>query len=442
MNRVAEFVQAAQRQSTRRSYASAIAHFEIEYKGLLPASSEVVAHYLATQAGTLSNNTLRQRLAALSRWHTDHGFTDPTKDPIIGQVLRGIRAVHPAPEKRARPFEIEHLQLVDAWLANAITQAKVQNNRTMELQHTRNRALVLLGFWRGFRSDELIRLKVQNVTLIPGVGLTCYLDRSKTDRNFDGREFKCPALSRLCPVAALQAWKDISGLEAGAVFRSIDRWGNIDDGALSANSLIPLLRGLFQNAGLSSARAFSSHSLRRGFAGWARESGWDLKDLMEYVGWRDIKSAMRYLETSHAGMQDRFEAALRAIPPSTERRVADTEVASAPSLVAISPPVVPAAIAVPLALLRVTLSVSLFAKGVGSTKRCLHLIEKTCLARHTMLRLNDPGIAYELRIPCPTRQSLDDTVYAMLDEMVQIAEANQCLLEVSVTEPASGSHWN
>lgn len=436
MSRVAEFLHAAERDNTRRSYASSVQHFEVVWRGLLPASAETIANYLADHANTLSNNTLRHRLAALSRWHTDHGFVDPTKAPLIRQVLKGIRAVHPAPEKRALPFEIDQLQLVDAWLANAISQAQMHNNRALELQHVRNRALVLLGFWRGFRSDELIRLKFENVQITSGEGLTCYLDRSKADRNFDGREFKCPALSRLCPVSAVLAWKEISGLESGPVFRSINRWGHIGAKALSANSLIPLLRGLFDNAGLTAAQQYSSHSLRRGFAGWARSSGWDLKDLMEYVGWRDIKSAMRYLEISHAGMQDRFEAGLRMQAPLNSTQVADT---SAPIGVpaATDPPT-----SAPSAVLRITMSLSLFAKGTGSTKRCLRLIEKACLERHTMRRLNEAGTAYELQIPSASRVALDDAVYTLLDDMVQIAEANQCFLEVSVHEPATGNYWN
>ena len=46
------------------------------------------------------------------------------------------------------------------------------------------------------------------------------------------------------------------------------------------------------------ADEFSSHSLRRGFAGWATANGWDLKTLMEYVGWKDVKSAMRYIDVA------------------------------------------------------------------------------------------------------------------------------------------------
>ena len=63
-----------------------------------------------------------------------------------------------------------------------------------------------------------------------------------------------------------------------------------------------LLRQALERAGIS-AEHYTSHSLRRGFATWAHQSGWDLKSLMNYVGWKDIKSAMRYVEsTPFAGM--------------------------------------------------------------------------------------------------------------------------------------------
>jgi integrase len=85
-----------------------------------------------------------------------------------------------------------------------------------------------------------------------------------------------------------------------------------------------LLRRLFSAAGIDTPAKYSSHSLRRGFAGWARASGWDLKDLMAYVGWRDIKSAMRYLDTLDETLQAKFEQGLpvlpSAIPPSPALR--------------------------------------------------------------------------------------------------------------------------
>jgi hypothetical protein len=66
---------------------------------LLPATIDSIARYLAAYAESLSLNTLKHRLAALSRWHQDHGFPDPTKALKIRQLLKGIRTLHPAREK-------------------------------------------------------------------------------------------------------------------------------------------------------------------------------------------------------------------------------------------------------------------------------------------------------------------------------------------------------
>lgn len=227
MTRLAQYIEAAERGNTRRSYASAIRHFEIEWKGLLPSTADAVSRYLADHAASLAINTLRQRLAALSRWHIDQGFADPTKSPLVRQVLKGIRAIHAVPERRARPLELAVLQQIDQWLDVAIGNALRSGDRPALLRHTRDRSLMLLGFWRGFRSDELVHLRVENTEVTPGQGMACYLGRSKGDRQLEGRVFKCPALSRLCPVTAFNAWIDLADLTEGPVFRKIDRWGHV-----------------------------------------------------------------------------------------------------------------------------------------------------------------------------------------------------------------------
>jgi len=56
------------------------------------------------------------------------------------------------------------------------------------------------------------------------------------------------------------------------------------------------LRELLSKAGLPEFKQYSSHSLRRGFAGWANANQWDVKTLMQYVGWRDVQSALRYID--------------------------------------------------------------------------------------------------------------------------------------------------
>lgn len=436
MNRVVDYIEAAERDNTRRSYASAIRHFEIEWKGLLPSTADAIARYLADYAPTLAINTLRQRLAALSRWHADQGFADPTKSPLVRQVLKGIRSIHAVPEKRARPLELAVLQQIDQWLDVAIGNAQRSGDRPALLRQTRNRSLMLLGFWRGFRSDELVNLGVENIEVTPGQGMACYLGRTKGDRQLQGRVFKCPALSRLCPVTAFNAWIDLAGLTEGPVFRKIDRWGNVADESLHADSLIPLLRSLFAEAGVESPEEYSSHSLRRGFAGWTRASGWDIKELMEYVGWKDVKSAMRYLDASDSSLQARFEQGLTALAPAVPQLL--------PLLLTeqIEAPRPPAEGTTPMAVLRVTLVLARFSKQSRGLARGHRLIEQTCFERFAMQRLNTEGTLYELAVPYLSRDLLDEVIATLLDDMYRIAEDNQCLLETSFHEPATDTYWD
>ncbi len=436
MNRVVDYIEAAERDNTRRSYASAIRHFEIEWKGLLPSTADAIARYLADYAPTLAINTLRQRLAALSRWHADQGFADPTKSPLVRQVLKGIRSIHAVPEKRARPLELAVLQQIDQWLDVAIGNAQRSGDRPALLRQTRNRSLMLLGFWRGFRSDELVNLRVENIEVTPGQGMACYLGRTKGDRQLQGRVFKCPALSRLCPVTAFNAWIDLAGLTEGPVFRKIDRWGNVADESLHADSLIPLLRSLFAEAGVESPEEYTRHSLRRGFAGWTRASGWDIKELMEYVGWKDVKSAMRYLDASDSSLQARFEQGLTALAPAVPQLL--------PLLLTeqIEAPRPPAEGTTPMAVLRVTLVLARFSKQSRGLARGHRLIEQTCFERFAMQRLNTEGTLYELAVPYLSRDLLDEVIATLLDDMYRIAEDNQCLLETSFHEPATDTYWD
>ncbi|WP_151711614.1 site-specific integrase [Acinetobacter junii] len=296
---IQHYIDASIRKNTQKSYESAVRHYEVEWKGFLPATADNISQYLIDYADKLSINTLNQRLAALAQWHIEQGFPDPTKAPIVRKVLKGIKTLHPAQEKRAKPFQIEQLYKANEWLDEAISNAQETGNRIAELRHNRNKAFLLLGFWRGFRGDELTRLKIEFIEVSQGEGMICYLPQSKGDRHNKGTSFKVPALNKLCPVSAYIDWLQISELTDGAVFRSINQWGQLGKEGLHIDSLIPLLRKLFAEIGIDSPELYSSHSLRRGFANWATANGWDMKMLMEYVGWKNINSAMKYIESTN-----------------------------------------------------------------------------------------------------------------------------------------------
>jgi hypothetical protein len=74
---------------------------------------------------------------------------------------------------------------------------------------------------------------------------------------------------------------------------------------------LSLYRSLFQQAGIESPTQYSAHSkgghdLQIG----QRGNGWDIKTLMEYVGWKNVQSAMRYVESSDPFSKTRINTML------------------------------------------------------------------------------------------------------------------------------------
>lgn len=425
-----QYLKAATRQQTRRSYRAGIEHFEAEWGGFLPATADSIARYLASYAGQLAVNTLKLRLAALAQWHIDQGFPDPTKAPVVKKVLKGIQALHPAQEKRAKPLQLEQLEGLVSWLDQQLQQARQADHRPTLLKYSRDKALLLVGFWRAFRSDELSRLRVEDIEVVAGEGMTLFLTHTKGDCDHRGTTFRLPLLSRLCPVTAYQEWIAVASLSEGPVFRRIDQWGHLGAEALHANSLIPLLRKLFRAANLPAPDSYSSHSLRRGFATWAHANQWDVKMLMEYVGWKDMKSALRYIQGSDPFARQWMEAGLAATVPPT--LPAPLSVLRAPE---------PEQAPLHDTPLELQLLLEPFRQGGRGRKRARQAIETCCLQQHRMQAATRAG-HYRIAIRHASAETLEESIDSLLDEMHQIAGNHDCYVEICLTDPASGQNWS
>jgi len=269
---VERYLQAGTRANTQLSYLQAIEHFEVSWGSFLPATSDAIVRCLEDHAGTLASSTLKLRLVALVQWHVSQGFPDPTKTPLVRQVLKGIRTLHPKAEKQAEPLQLPELEQCVAWLEQAGETARAEGVLPGRLRCWRDRALLLIGFWRAFRSDELCRLQVEHIQVRAGQGMQLFLPWSKGDRDNQGQTYRAPALARLCPVQAYSDRISVAGIARGPVFRDIDRWGHLNEQGLHPHSVIPLLRAVLKGAGLP-AELYCSHSFRRGFATWATRSG-------------------------------------------------------------------------------------------------------------------------------------------------------------------------
>jgi len=413
MSSIDQYIHAATRANTRKAYQGAVRHFEDEWGGFLPATADSVARYLVDHAQSHSLNTLRQRLAALAAWHLEQGFPDPTKAPHVRKVLKGIAELHPRIEKRARPMQLEQLSAVVAHLDTDIARHSPGGRA---LQPLRNKALMLVGFWRAFRSDELARLDVAHIHAEPRVGMEIFLPRSKGDRTSQGRQYKAPALKQLCPVEAYLDWIEAAQIKRGPVFRVINRWGHLADEGLHPSSIIGIIKACCDKAGLTDSESFTSHSLRRGFASWANQHRCDTKSLMEYVGWRDVASAMRYIDAL-----DPF-AHLRpdADPPRHALATATTYTVE----------------------LEVSLRLERYNSQVRSLKKVRELIERLCFANWAMVKRNDEGTRYNITVTHEGPEHLDEILDDLLQQMHSLANDHRCILETTIFDPDSGTTWD
>ena len=110
------------------------------------------------------------------------------------------------------------------------------------VKDSRDRALLLLGFAGGFRRSEIVGLNCNDIERVrQGVIIT--LRRSKTDQEGAGRKGGVPfGRTRHCPVLALDRWLAVSRIEAGPVFRLVDRHGRIASERLSSEAVALVVR--------------------------------------------------------------------------------------------------------------------------------------------------------------------------------------------------------
>ncbi len=283
---VSRYTQAAQSASTQKSYAQDIEHFKA-HGGKIPATPEQVAEYLAKFAGVLAVATLQHRLIAIQRAHLDKGLDSPVKDKLVKRTMQGIRRTVGVAQRQAR-----------ALVKDDLLELLVLVGKQKPLKAARDKALLLLGFAGAFRRSELVALQVEDVT--PHAhGLELLIRRSKTDQEGAGRTVFVPMAhsDARCPVKALQLWLQMAGIEAGPLFRAVNRHDLVaGDRALTPQSVTLVIKAAVgKSKGAEAAKRVSGHSLRAGFVTEAATVGMQTSAIMGQTGHKSLDMVMRYV---------------------------------------------------------------------------------------------------------------------------------------------------
>lgn len=275
---VNDYLDACWADTTKRAYAGDVRDF-LDWGGEIPATAECIARYLADRASRLSPATLARRLAGIGAAHSIAGYLNPTNDPLVGMVLKGIRRKHGVAQQRALSLDPRKLHQACA--------------RSDGLRGKRDRALVLLGFAGAFRRSELVGLDVEDLSWSDR-GLTIRLRKSKTDQAQASRLVAVPWTEEMsCAVHAAKEWLAASEIGQGALFRSIDRSGRLGR-RLHPQSVNLIIKGLARQEGLPSD-SMSGHSLRAGFVTAAVEGRADLVSIQRQTGHASLDTLAKYI---------------------------------------------------------------------------------------------------------------------------------------------------
>ncbi|MEN6521085.1 MAG: site-specific integrase [Armatimonadota bacterium] len=249
----------------------------------LPSTPEIVACYFTSLAiKGFRVTTIRRHSAAIAAAHRASGYPTPTTHPAIKELLRGMTRKLGTPPKP-----------VDALLSEDIKRMVKALPGT--LIGIRDKALILLGFAGAFRRSEIVGLDTGDISY-RDEGMLVLIRRSKTDQKGEGRWVGIPygKSQDTCPVAALRNWLKASGISEGAVFRGLDRHGNIVSDRLSRRAVGEVIKRAAKAAGFDPKR-YSGHSLRSGHCTQAARSGVADRIIMQQTGHRCQSTLKRYV---------------------------------------------------------------------------------------------------------------------------------------------------
>lgn len=251
----------------------------------LPASEDTLITYVAAlNIEGKAVSTVRQRLAAIRYHHRKEGhrYAGADSEPLEAAIKGYIRTHGVAARRQARAMHLPDLRRIVGEIDKGVPPTTAG---------TRDRAIILVGFAGGFRRAELVAVEIRDLEP-DDRGLRIHIRSSKSDQAAVGYRKVIPfgENPETCPVVALRAWRERSGVRAGRVFRAVNKADNVWGEALSPAAVAAIIRKRALLAGMQLdpdlMQSWSGHSLRRGFATEAVEAGAPAHKIREQGGWK------------------------------------------------------------------------------------------------------------------------------------------------------------
>jgi site-specific recombinase XerD len=298
--------QHAKASETTRAYKHTLAEFDnwLRESGYAPDEQGIGAYLHALDKAGAKTATIRRKLSALRFFHN-------------AAHAKGVKAVMSAiVRKRASALTDTSIEGTRGNKSKSKSQVTLEQLRAMCAQapegitETRNRAILLVGFWLAARRSELVALNVDDIEWTKD-GALVQIVRSKTDQSGEGGTKPLVSLANgereIDPCTALRQWLSASDITKGAVFVGTTPQGKLTRARkrITPQVVALVVKSYCAKAGLD-ASAFAGHSLRSGFVTAARQlripdatikavTGHKTDKMLDHYDKRDARDALKVI---------------------------------------------------------------------------------------------------------------------------------------------------
>jgi hypothetical protein len=131
--------------------------------------------------------------------------------------------VRPTKQKQAAPLQLRHLEKAVNRLDRQAEEAIKSGDYRALMRCRRDAVLLLIGFWRGFRGEELARLQVEDTQAEAGIDITFYLPYTKGGSLPSRQHLSHPRPQEVVPSRGVYQLDHCGWHHQGPTFRKLDQ---------------------------------------------------------------------------------------------------------------------------------------------------------------------------------------------------------------------------
>jgi site-specific recombinase XerD len=298
-SRVPDLLSKARAPNTNKAYLAAFNRWVIWAADfpevtVLPAKAVHIVLYLSHLSSIVKNfASVNQFVSAVTWMHAINNHNSPMSNPVVIEVINGLKRSLAGPVVHKEPFTPEHI----------LRFVTVMNKKS--LTDVRNTLMILVAFFAFLRVDELIHIKLKDIS-IHNDHVQINLPQSKTDQLRQGLSVVVAKIEGPgCPVNLLHVYLSMAGIKISKVSdkflftRILFKKGKLQlfkpNEALSYTNVRDVVKNKANQIGLNAA-LYSTHSMRAGGATAAAEANVPERLMQKHGRWASSVSKDRYVK--------------------------------------------------------------------------------------------------------------------------------------------------